>query len=159
MFKGKVDSVSNRLIVEFKLKDKLKSKNQKDKAKEQISNYLDQLYTKGKEEYDGIVTDGLKIKNFYWQNNRIIETPFKELEKEDFDRIIKRLIDTENKSFVSRNLVEDFNIDSQNGATIDLAKLLFNKITSKASNKASMLFDEWMVLFIFQRMIKVRIKI
>ncbi len=147
MFKGKVDSVSNRLIVEFKHKDKLKSKNQKDKAKEQISNYLDQLYNKGKEEYDGIVTDGLKIKNFYWQNNRIIETPFKELEKEDFDRIIKRLIDTENKSFVSRNLVEDFNIDSQNGATIDLAKLLFNKITSKASNKASMLFDEWMVLF------------
>ncbi|MBI6078344.1 hypothetical protein [Clostridium perfringens] len=145
-FNGRMDAVCNDLIIEYKHTSKLQSEKDKNEATKQIVNYLEQLNENNKQ-YRGILTDGVKIKYFYYNNNILQSTPFSNIKISDIDTIIKSLIKVENKQFIPQNIVRDFKFNSKNSNTKDLAKCLFEFLNTGITEKTYMLFKEWEVLF------------
>lgn len=146
-FIGRIDAVCNNLVIEYKKNGKLDDEKDIIKASKQLKNYLLQLLEQEGQEYYGVLTDGIKIRYIYFQEGEIHETSLKNIDENDLDKIVKSLIDLRNKRFVPRNIVEDFKINSQNGITTKLANYLFQSLIENKSNKSSMLFQEWEVLF------------
>lgn len=146
-FRGRLDAVYNDLIIEYKRPEKLLQAKDQEKATEQVENYLIQLEKESSVEYNAVLTDGQKIRYFYYLENQIHHTPFKEIEAEDLDKLVRSLINVENKKFVPRNIVQDFKLNSRDGVTLNLAKCLFNIIMNNMTEKTYMLFEEWQELF------------
>ena len=48
---------------------------------------------------------------------------------------------------ITQNIVDDFKLHSKTGITAELANYLFKALLNKKSEKTSMLFQEWEVLF------------
>ena len=61
--------------------------------------------------------------------------------------MVQSLVDLNNKKFVPKNIVEDFKLNSRTGITSELANYLFKSLNEKKSDKTSMLYQEWEVLF------------
>lgn len=146
-FVGRMDAVCNNLVIEYKKIGKLETEKDKDKATEQLCDYLDQLLIIDGNEYHGVLTDGIKIRYLYYQNGEIHKTSFKNIDESDLDKLIQSLVDLNNKRFVPKNIVSDFKLDSRSGITSRLANYLFKSLIEKQSDKTSMLFQEWEVLF------------
>jgi hypothetical protein len=146
-FKGRMDAVCNNLVIEYKQSSKLSGEKDKEKATTQISNYLMQLFEEDGSKYYGILTDGVIVRYVYFQEEELHQTPFKNIDVDDLDKIIKSMINVNNKKFVPKNIVEDFKMESVNGATKDLFKYLYKKLIKTDHGKSFMLFEEWKVLF------------
>ncbi|TBN03227.1 hypothetical protein EYD45_09430 [Hyunsoonleella flava] len=146
-FTGRMDAVCNNLVIEYKNKGKLDSENDKKKAESQLSDYLNQLLESEKFEYHGVLTDGIKIKYIYYQEGILHSTSYKNIDEQDLDKLIRSLVDVTNKRFVPQNVVNDFKINTRSQTTLKLARSLFNKLMESPSDKTSMLFQEWEVLF------------
>ncbi len=146
-FDGRMDAMSNNLIIEYKASDKLNTNKEKDNASKQIKNYLYQLKRETNLSYHGILTNGSKISFFYFINDDIKQTPFRSIGTSDLDRIIKALLNVGNKQFVPQNILNDFKLSSPSNITLDLCHVLFNKITNNMTEKTNMLYQEWEVLF------------
>ncbi len=146
-FVGRMDAVCNNLVIEYKKHGKLDKDKDKDKATEQLTAYLQQLLDEDGNEYHGVLTDGIKIRYLYFQNGEIHNTSFKNIDEDDLDKLIQSLVDLNNKKFVPKNIVDDFKLESRTGITAELANYLFKSLTEKKSEKTSMLFQEWEVLF------------
>ncbi|WP_336715494.1 Eco57I restriction-modification methylase domain-containing protein [Chryseobacterium mucoviscidosis] len=146
-FIGRIDAVCNNLIIEYKKIGKLDNERDKIKATNQLKNYLLQLLEQDGNEYHGVLTDGIKIRYIYFQNGVIHETSFKNIDETDLDKIVQSIIDLKNKKFVPKNIVFDFKLNSQNAVTSELANYLFKALINNKSDKTSMLFQEWEVLF------------
>ncbi len=146
-FVGRMDAVCNNLVVEYKKRGKLNNLKDIDTATKQLSNYLKQLLREDNTEYYGVLTDGIKIKYVYFQNGEIHSTSLKNINEYDLDKLIHSLLDTGNKRFVPKNIVDDFKLNSQTSVSAKLAKYLFRSLIEKKSPKTSMLFQEWEVLF------------
>jgi len=146
-FIGRIDAICNNLVIEYKKPKKLRSEADKTFAVNQLSTYLTQLVKEGNSEFQGILTDGIKLKYFYFQEGTIYSTPFKNIDESDLDKIIQYLTDVNNKKFVTENVVNDFRLDSKTNITSRLAKYLFTKLTTDFSGKTAMLYQEWEVLF------------
>jgi hypothetical protein len=121
-FVGRMDAVCNDLVIEYKRPDKLNNDKDKDKATTQLSNYLIQLLQEEKIEYQGVLTDGIKLKYIYFQEGIIHSTSFKNINEADLDKIVQSLTDVNNKRFVPKNIVDDFKLFSKTNVTSDLAK-------------------------------------
>lgn len=146
-FVGRIDAVCNNLVIEYKRRGKLDKEKDKEKATEQLSDYLLQLLNEDGNEYYGVLTDGVKIRYIYFQNGEIHTTSFRSIDVNDLDKLIQSLVDLNNKKFVPKNIVDDFKINSVTGITAELANYLFKSLIANKSNKTSMLFQEWEVLF------------
>ncbi len=146
-FVGRMDAVCNNLVIEYKKAGKLERENDKEKATEQLKSYLLQLLNEDRNEYHWVLTDGIKIRYLYFQNGEIHETPFKNIDEIDLDKLIQSIVDLNNKRFVPKNIVDDFKLHSKTGITAELANYLFKALLNKKSEKTSMLFQEWEVLF------------
>lgn len=146
-FTGRMDAICNNLVIEYKRRGKLDKEKDQSSATEQISNYLNQLKVEDGNEYYGVLTDGVKIRYVYFQDGLLHSTPFKNIDELDLDKLIKSLVDINNKKFLPKNIVDDFKMESVTEVTKDLTKYLFTKINSNITGKASMLFQEWEVLF------------
>ncbi len=146
-FQGRIDAFCNNLVIEYKRKDKLDTKKDKDKAEQQLSNYLTQLLSGDGNEYHGVLTDGIKIKYIYFQSGKLHSTAYKNIDESDLDKLVRSLVDFKNKKFVPLNIVNDFKLESEKHITVDLARNLFKTILENPSEKTSMLFQEWEVLF------------
>ena len=146
-FKGRMDAVSNDLVIEYKRSSKLSNMRDQDKATRQVEEYLEQLNELDNVEYNAVLTDGQKIRYFYYYDKALHHTPFKALETEDLDKVVKSLINVENKKFVPQNIINDFRYNSSNHLTENLAKCLFDIVCYNMSNKTDMLFQEWQELF------------
>ena len=146
-FIGRIAAVCNNLVIEYKKPSKLKNEADKTLAVNQLSSYLNQLLEEGQNEFQGILTDGIKLKYFYFQDGVIHATSFKNIDESDLDKIIQYLTDVNNKKFVPENVVNDFKLDSRNNITSRLARYLFTKLTTEFSGKTAMLYQEWEVLF------------
>lgn len=146
-FSGRLDAVCNNLVIEYKKKGKLDSDKDKRKAEKQLSDYLEQLRTTEKNEYHGVLTDGIKIKYIYYQDGILHSTSYKSINENDLDKLVRSLVDVKNKRFVPQNVVNDFKIHTRHETTLKLARCLFNKLLENPSEKTSMLFEEWQVLF------------
>ncbi|MBU0894807.1 MAG: hypothetical protein KKF48_05420 [Nanoarchaeota archaeon] len=146
-FLGRMDAVCNHLVIEYKKPTKLNKEKDEQNAIKQLSNYLTQLLNEEKNEYHGILTDGLKIKYIYFKEGKLNATPFKNIDESDLDKLVQFITDINNKKFVPRNIVEDFKLDSKTSLSANLARYLFKKLTTNFSGKMSMLYQEWEVLF------------
>jgi len=146
-FTGRIDAVTNNLVVEYKRRGKLDTDKDKDKASLQLKNYLEQLYNEEGHEYYGVLTDGIKIRYIYYQSGELHSTSFKNIDENDLDKLVQSLIDLNNKKFVPKNIVDDFKLTSVNKVTYELANYLFKSLVHTKSQKTSMLFQEWEVLF------------
>lgn len=147
IFSGRMDAVSNDLIIEYKKGSKLLTENHQKKASKQVQEYLEQLYMERDTEYSAILTDGQKIRYFYYINKKLHYTPFKSLELDDLDKVVKSLVNVGNKKFVPENIINDFKLNSEKGVTLRLAKSLFHIIMNNMTDKTDMLFQEWQELF------------
>lgn len=146
-FSGRMDALCNNLVIEYKKQGKLDKEKDVADATKQISDYLQQLLEESGNEYYGLLTDGIKIKYIYFVDSVLHSTPIKNIEEEDLDKLIRSLVDIENKKFIPLNLVADFKLNSTNSITQDLAKYLYSKLCMNFSGKTYMLFQEWKTLF------------
>ena len=145
-FQGRIDAFCNNLVIEYKKRGKLDSQADKTKAEQQLSNYLTQLNVNGNEYY-GVLTDGIKIQYIYFQGGKLHNTSYKNIDEKDLDKLVRSLIDFQNKKFVPLNIVNDFKLESEKQITLNLTKNLFKTIIENPSAKISMLFQEWQSLF------------
>lgn len=146
-FTGRLDAISNDLVIEYKAPRRLVSEKDQDKATKQVEGYLMQLKEERNIDYAAILTDGQKIRYFYYLERELHHTPFKALGVEDLDKIVCGLINVDNKKFVPENIINDFKLNAKKPVTLNLAKCLFNIITNNISDKTDMLFQEWQELF------------
>jgi hypothetical protein len=146
-FKGRMDALCNNLVIEYKNQGKLDFDNDKASATEQISNYMLQLRGDENAEYYGVLTDGIKIRYIYFLDGELHSTSFKNLDESDLDKVVRSLVDVNNKKFLPKNIVSDFSLEASTKVTYDLARYLFQKLHSNCTGKTSMLFQEWEVLF------------
>ena len=146
-FSGRMDAVCNNLVIEYKKKTKLTNAKDKIKAEKQLTDYLMQLFNEEGHQYYGVLTDGIKVQYIYFQEGQIHSTSYKNINENDLDKLVRSLVDINNKRFVPSNIVNDFKIDSRSKTTITLARNLFKCLVEKPSEKTSMLFEEWQVLF------------
>ncbi|MFZ2025422.1 MAG: hypothetical protein WAV51_04010 [Microgenomates group bacterium] len=146
-FNGRLDAISNSLIIEYKRKSKLDKSIDQEKATTQVINYLQQLKTEQNNQFYAILTDGVKIRYFYYQNGILHFTPFKTIDTNDLDRLIKSLLIVDYKQFVPENIIKDFKFNSLNSCTHKLANCLFRFLETNMTEKTNMLFQEWEVLF------------
>lgn len=147
IFRGRMDAVSNELVIEYKRQGKLDSAKDQEAASRQVESYLLQLKETEKAEYNGILTDGIKIRFFYYYDRVLRHTPFKRLDCNDLDKVVKSLIRVGNKKFVPENIIRDFKLNSENGVTMRFANSLFQTLMNHRTGKTDMLFQEWQELF------------
>ena len=147
IFKGRMDAVSNELVIEYKRPGKLDSAKDQEAASRQVESYLLQLKETEKAEYNGILTDGIKIRFFYYYDRVLRHTRFKRLDCNDLDKVVKSLIGVGNKKFVPENIIRDFKLNSENGVTLRFANSLFQTLMNHMTGKTDMLFQEWQELF------------
>lgn len=142
--KGRLDAVVNNLVVEYKHHTKLQTVKEQQTAYKQVEDYLYALYSCGKVKYDAILTDGTSIAYFSFNGDRVNHTALKSLSKDDIDTIIRAIINNNTKKFEPTNIVRDFAISPiSNSYSKDIAKLLFELLMSKISEKSEMLYAEW----------------
>lgn len=146
-FRGRLDAVYNDLVIEYKRQDKLTNARDQQKATAQVETYLAQLEKETGTEYNAILTDGRKIRYFYHLEDGVHHTPFQEIGTEDLDKLVRCLVNVENKKFVPRNIVQDFKLSAGEGTTLALAKCLFGIVRNRMTEKTRMLFEEWQELF------------
>lgn len=147
IFTGRMDAVSNDLVIEYKKANKLETEKDQIKATVQVEDYLEQLKAERNIEYSAILTDGQKIRYFYYLDSALHHTPFKDIDENDLDKIVKSLINVGNKKFVPENIIQDFKLDAEKDITLKLAKCLFHLVVDHATDKTDMLFQEWQELF------------
>lgn len=146
-FEGRIDAISNGLIIEYKDIDKLNKENDKDKALNQIKNYLIQIYNETGNSYQGLLTNGTKVSYLYFIGEEVYNTPFKSIDTKDLDRIVRSLLEVGTKQFDPKNIVSDFKLNSTSDITYNLSQSLYKAINSNPIPKTKMLIDEWQVLF------------
>ncbi len=146
-FDGRLDAISFNLIIEYKAVKKLNSRKDQINASQQVVQYLEQLKDESAIKYNAVLTNGIKVKYFTYQNDSIHQTPFRNIDVEDLDKLIRTMVSIGRKEFVPQNIVDDFKLDSSNSVTKNLAKNLFGKIQTNITDKTNMLLQEWEVLF------------
>lgn len=144
--KGRIDSKIGALIIEFKHPSKLSTNKDKEIASNQLKNYLNGLNQQKYSDYYGIITDGLKCKFIYNQNNSIIEGPFEKISDKHLDQIIKIIILLDRIALTPDNLIKDF-CEGENNISKQLSISLFKALKNKPAEKSLMLFNEWKELF------------
>jgi len=143
----RMDVITHNLIIEYKHPSKLKSEKDIKKANKQTLEYLE-AQLKLKNDYEAILTDGLKIKFFSISENTIKEGILTNININYLDRIIQNLLFVNRKKLASSNIAKDFNINSTNKLSKNLAIKLFNSIKNEnIVEKTNMLFNEWRDLF------------
>lgn len=146
-FRGRMDAVANELVIEYKFYEVLNNKKEQEKAINQIKSYLQQIYDNTHISRQGVLTDGKRVCYLYFDDGEIINTSFHALGISDLDKIVKSLLNVGLKQFIPRNIVQDFQLESQNNLTKRLAMNLFKTINDNQTAKTTMLFNEWQELF------------
>lgn len=111
--RGRLDTVVNDLIIEYKHCSKFINKKDQEIAIQQVKDYLYALKQRDNIEYDAILTDGIKICYFTFLDNSIQNTSIDTITKDDIDTIIKAVLANNTKKFVPSNILEDFSIDKK----------------------------------------------
>ncbi len=144
--KGRADTAIGALVIEFKQISTLSNDEQKNKAVQQISDYLLGLDFEG--ESVGFITDGTKgcfiVKS---EHNITVESYF-ELSFDQLDRLIQTIIRLNLTALNSKNIVDNFcNPPENDGIAFELVKVLYYNLSKNITPKTQMLFNEWKELF------------
>lgn len=144
---GRLDAVVNNLIIEYKHHSKLESKDEFLTASEQVKDYLNALYEKDSIKYNAILTDGIRISYFSFNNTEILNTSLAPISVDDIDTIIKAILANDTKKFVPENIIKDFSINEKSESiSRTVAKSLFDTLNNNCTVKTYMLFSEWQSL-------------
>ncbi len=144
---GRLDAVVNNLIIEYKHHSKLKSKDEFLTASEQVKDYLNALYKKDSIKYNAILTDGIRISYFSFNDAEILNTSLVPISVDDIDTIIKAILANGTKKFVPENIIKDFSINEKSESiSRTVAKSLFDTLNNNCTDKTYMLFSEWQSL-------------
>lgn len=141
---GRIDSIMNDLIIEYKHHSALISDTDIQSAYQQVTNYLTALNKNGDDKRDAILTDGTKIAYFSFVGENVRHTNLKPLEVADIDTVIKAILNKSTKKFEPSNIVKDFAISPiSNSFSKNVAIVLLNELLYNLSAKSQMLFAEW----------------
>ena len=144
---GRLDAVVNNLIIEYKHHSKLESKDEFLTASEQVKDYLNALYEKDSIKYNAILTDGIRISYFSFNDTEILNTSLAPISVDDIDTIIKAILANDTKKFVPENIIKDFSINEKSESiSRTVAKSLFDTLNNNCTDKTYMLFSEWQSL-------------
>ena len=144
---GRLDAVVNNLIIEYKHYSKLESKDEFLTASEQVKDYLNALYEKDFIKYNAILTDGIRISYFSFNDTEILNTSLAPISVDDIDTIIKAILANDTKKFVPENIIKDFSINEKSESiSRTVAKSLFDTLNNNCTDKTYMLFSEWQSL-------------
>lgn len=146
--KGRADTAIASLVIEFKQPSTLSNKRSKDKAINQISDYLKGIQTDDDDILEGYVTNGIEGCFVTCYKGEIIVEEFLELSEYSLDRIIQNILSLKLIAFNASNLVESFcNPPLNDGVAFQLVKTLFSALENNCQPKTKMLFMEWKQLF------------
>lgn len=146
--KGRADTAIASLVIEFKQPSTLSNKRSKDKAINQISDYLKGIQTEDDDILEGYVTNGIEGCFVTCYRGEIIVEEFLELSEHSLDRIIQNILSLKLIAFNASNLVESFcNPPLNDGVAFQLVKTLFSALENNCQPKTKMLFMEWKQLF------------
>ena len=146
--KGRADTAIASLVIEFKQPSTLSNKRSKDKAINQISDYLKGIQTEDDDILEGYVTNGIEGCFVTCYKGEIIVEEFLELSEYSLDRVIQNILSLKLIAFNASNLVESFcNPPLNNGVAFQLVKTLFSALENNCQPKTKMLFMEWKQLF------------
>lgn len=141
---GRVDSIMNDLIIEYKHHSALISEVDILSAYQQVTDYLIALNNNNGEKRDAILTDGTKISYFSFVGEEVRHTALKVLEKSDIDTVIKAILNKSTKKFEPGNIVKDFAISPiSDSYSKKVAIVLLNELLHNVVDKSQMLFSEW----------------
>ena len=144
--KGRADTAIGALVIEFKQPSTFSSEEQKDKAINQISDYLLGLDFEG--ESVGFVTDGTKGCFVVKNEKGLIREGLYALSFEQLDRLVQSIIRLSLTALTSKNIVENFcNPPENDGIAFALVKVLYDNLSKAITPKTQMLFNEWKELF------------
>lgn len=142
--RGRLDAVVNNLIIEYKKHSKLDKKSDQDTATNQVKDYLKTLRANDGVKYNAILTDGIKISYFGFNDENIENTSFKNIEAKDIDKIIRAILTNNCKKFIPENILKDFAVNSATESiSKELAVELYTKLITTPTPKTTMLFSEW----------------
>lgn len=146
---GRADTAISTLVIEFKQPSTLSSDEQKNKAIDQISDYLIGLENLNDDEMlEGFVTDGIKGCFVTYANKEVSIEKFMNIDEYALDRIIQNILSLKLIAFNANNLVDSFcNPPINDGVAFDLVEILFRILKSDIHAKTEMLFTEWKELF------------
>lgn len=146
---GRADTAISTLVIEFKQPAALAGEEQKNKAINQISDYLIGLSRLNDEEmFEGFVTDGIKGCFITYSGGKITKEKFMDLDEWALDRIIQNILSLKLIAFNAENLVDSFcNPPLNDGIAFRLVEILFKILRGKMCTKTEMLFYEWKELF------------
>lgn len=146
--KGRADTAIGALVVEFKQPSTFSNEKYKNKAIEQISEYLLSLKHENEINNLGFVTDGINGIFVRQDGKNIIVEKCMEIDFFTLDRLIQSIVSLKLLALNSKNLVETFcNYPSNDGLAFELSIVLYNQLQSNMSDKTIMLFSEWKELF------------
>ena len=144
--KGRADTAIGALVIEFKQPSTFSSEEQKNKAINQISDYLLGLDFEG--ESVGFVTDGTKGCFVVKNEKGLIREGLYELSFEQMDSLVQSIIRLSLTALTSKNIVENFcNPPENDGIAFALVKVLYDNLSKAITPKTQMLFNEWKELF------------
>lgn len=142
--KGRLDTVVNNIIIEYKHNTKLVTQKQIETAFEQVKDYLIALDTNEGVKYDAILTDGIHIAYFQFIGNIVRHTSLRNISVDDIDRIIRAILNNQYKKFQPSNIVKDFSISSNSeSSSKKIATILYNQLSEHITTKSQMLYSEW----------------
>ena len=145
IFKGRIDAISNKLVIEYKRPSTFTNSNSNDVEKgiNQLKKYLEQLKESGNI-FDGIITDGVHYVQVYYSDGKFTTSHMRILDISGLDFMIKSIMNVNKKLFINSNLVNDF---GSNSALTKLQRSLYKEIHNGNDSKTNMLFQEWMSMY------------
>lgn len=142
-FIGRMDAVSNGVVIEYKRPAKFSQHVDIKKAISQLEGYLCQL----QDDFDGIVTDGQHICFVTPDDCDYMESSIAPINRQTIDSVVRLLIGSSRKAFVSKNVLANFTLNDHSNPTYRLAQGLFAAIKRETSSRTMMLYEEWLTLF------------
>lgn len=149
-FHGRVDAIYGNLIIEFKLNNKYRTETEQQNAREQLFSYIRQINSKNRNsEWFGYVTDGVNIESIYYSKDGT--TSFSGVRRINVDtckNILNVIIEGGKIALTPQNLINFLSSDNGSDSPIKaLAKVLYQTLRDKSTDKSQMLFQEWKAIF------------
>ena len=145
---GRADTAIASLIIEFKQPTTLHNGKQREKAINQIKDYMKATSLESGETCQGFVTDGVIGCFLQFSDDDYEIEKFYKITGETLDRIIQCIVQVKLLALNAKNLVDSIcNTPSNNGIGFKIAHSLLDIVTSNIHPKTEMLYDEWRQLF------------
>ena len=146
--KGRMDSRIGAVIIEYKHRTKLTSKDNISKAFKQIEEYITSFSSDTDDEVIGYLTDGIRIYEIRATKGEILSKSGEiKITEKSLLNFIRSIVSLEQSALNAKNLIRDFCGSRYDGVLFQVARILNSILVNKATKKTNMLWSEWEELF------------